>query len=68
MHRFGQALLLNKYIPDLRVPKWAWLLKVKTFKNHNEIREKISAKAETLHPCVRAMVHFFHSARKFSKI
>ena len=21
-----------------------------------------------LHPCVRAMVHFFHSARKFSKI
>ena len=49
MHRFARALLLNKYIPDLRVPKWAWLLKVNTFKNHHEKREKISAKAETLH-------------------
>ena len=31
MHRFGRSRLLNRAIPDIRLPKWHWLLKTKSF-------------------------------------
>ena len=46
MHRFGRPLLLNKYIPDLKVPRWAWLLRVKTFKRKLQKQDKLPAKMD----------------------
>ena len=31
MHRFGRSRLLNRAIPDIRLPKWHWLLTTKSF-------------------------------------
>ena len=46
MHRFGQPVLFDKYIPDLKVPKWGWLLKVKTFKNKQARNDGVQARAD----------------------
>ena len=49
MHRFGRPVLLNEYAWDLRIPKWGWLLKVKTFRNKNLKSNEVPAKTDTLH-------------------
>ena len=36
MHRFGKSHLLNRVIPDVRLPKWSWLLKTKSFLSENK--------------------------------
>ena len=50
MHRFGKSRLLNRAIPDARLPKWSWLLKTKSFLSQNKKstseKEAIIAKAK----------------------
>ena len=58
MHRFGKSRLLNRAIPDARLPKWSWLLKTKSFLSENKKstseKEAIIAKAKHFVQCMHS--------------
>ena len=59
MHRFGRRILLKKYVPDVKLPRWSWLLKVKTFKGRMHKHNKVTATADA----TDRATHFVHSLR-----